>query len=165
MQVKITSYSGFVHFYPFLGKLPQTFNRLLQSMDNIGSEWHYPKDAFWKLRPSHGGRDKRNRPPKLGSCFPPKTFPSHGNCPVLLITVSKELLVSMSSLLSETNNPKWVPFRTMWKFSPCSMWVNLKKPTTGGWKPQRSDLDPKQEDQNPVLILSDQTHLVLLRYY
>lgn len=49
MQMKITSYSGFVHFYPFWGKHPQTFSRLPQPTDYIGSGCHYPRDAFWKV--------------------------------------------------------------------------------------------------------------------
>ena len=58
-------------------------------------------------------RDKSNKQPELGGCFPLKTSPSHGDCQALLITVNKKLLISMSSSLSERNNPKWVPLRTI----------------------------------------------------
>ena len=63
MQINITSYTGFVHFYPFLGKLTRTFNRLPQSMDKIGPGCCYPKDVFWKMPETFlwRGRDKKKR--------------------------------------------------------------------------------------------------------
>ena len=169
-------------------------------------------EGVWDL-PTGAGRwrDKSNKQPKLGGCFPLKTFPSHGDCQAFLITVNKKLLISMSSSLSERNNPKWVPLRTIvavqsgltpcepmdcimpgfpglhcrpefaqthvhWvdddavqHFEPCGPFL----PSPWGWTWRHllledgslRDLDPKQEDQNPVLTLSDQIHLPWLKYY
>ena len=127
MQIKITSYSGFVHFYPFWGKLPQAFSSCPSSQTILAQDVTTPKmPSGTCLRPSHGaGRwtDKSNRQPKLGGCFPLKIFPSQGDCPALLITVTKNLLLSMSSSLSETNNPKWVPLRTIVVQSLSQVWL------------------------------------------
>ena len=217
MQIKITSYSGFVHFYPFWGKLPQAFSSCPSPQTILAQDVTTPKmPSGTCLRPSHGaGRwtDKSNRQPKLGGCFPLKIFPSQGDCPALLITVTKNLLLSMSSSLSETNNPKWVPLRTIvvqllsqvwllatpwtaacqaslsftisWSLLKLMFMESMKMPSNHlepcgpflpsawGW-PWRHllledgslrDLDPKQEDQNPVLTLSDQIHLPGLKYY